>query len=275
MVKWIIIKYGLTILLLVSLIFISGCISGKEIRSTANISSEINNPYENVNISANNYLETNGLTASQKADAINVIINDSIVTELITRPNTSYSINDVILVDANSYPWSMKDRNVSACTALVPMTLTVSRVVNGSREIVAWNNVDGLVDLNSNSCVQLIVNDFRGNPEYGYVILPPGSSWNILLTSWIPSYELNMTFEPIEAKIYPIVLDRTNFTNFKNGTPYQVKENLDYSGEKHYYNGSMPISQNGTIFINTQDHGAVLILKYVDGIEESKINLNF
>lgn len=268
------IKYGLAILLLVSLIFVCGCISGKETNSTANVSSTINNPYDNINISANNYIETNGLTAAQKADAINIIINDSIVKELITRPNTSYSINDVSLVDADSYPWDMKDRNVSACMALVPMTLTIS-TVNGSYDITAWNSVNGLVNLSNNRCMELIVTDFRGDPEYGYVVVPPESSWHILLTSWTPSYEINTTFEPIEAKIYPLVLDRANFTNYKNGMTYQVKENMDHFGEKHYYDGSMPISQNDTIFINTQDNGAVLVLKSVDGIKESKINLKF
>lgn len=268
------IRYGLAILLLVSLIFLCGCISGKEVNSTANTSSLINNPYKNVNISSNDYIQNNGLTAAQKADAINMIMNDSIIKGLITRPNTSYTVNDVSLVDIDSYPWDMKNHNVSACIALVPMTLTVHGD-NGTHEIIAWNNINGLVDLNNNSIMELIINDFRGNPEYGYVIVPPESSWHILLTSWVPSYEINMTFEPAEAKIFPIVVDRTNFTNFENGEPYQVKENLDYSGEKHFYNGSMPISQNSTIFMNTQDNGAVLILKYVDGIHESKIILKF
>lgn len=264
---------GLAILLLVSLIFVCGCTSGKDVNSTANTSSLINNPYENVNISANNYIENNGLTSAQKADAINIIMNDSVVKELITRPNTSYAINDVSFVDADSNPWDMKDHNVSACIALVPMTFTVSTVANGSRDITAWNNINGLVDLNNNSCMELIVTDFRGNPEYGYVILPPESSWNILLTSWIPSYEINMTFEPAEAKIYPIVLDRTNFANYKNGTPYRIKEN-PHSGGYRYYNGKVLLSQNQTIFMNTQYNGAVLILKY-DGAVESKINIDF
>lgn len=248
--------------------FIVGCTS---INESADVP-KVHVP-DHMAVDQENYNNSYGLSKAEKADAINIVLNEPMVREIL--PHEAYSgpadtINKVALYEDNDFQGYL---NSSVRMAVVNISLTHRN----------WG-VSAMVDLDNKKCMVLITTILRRNdPMYGYVVLPPGSAWYRMLL-WTFNYNISFTMEPPEVTLYPLVADGTNFMKYKSGEPYQAYEYWNPIVNKTYsYDGTTPITNNSRVYVDTNirsiaedtvHHGAFFVLKN-NGPEEVKVNLNF
>jgi hypothetical protein len=97
-------------------------------------------------------------------------------------------------------------------------------------------------------------------PYYETAVIPPCAYWyHQLYGAYIQPEGVthivpHISFEPANATVYPIIVDNTNFSMFKNGTSYQALSYVDFHTNKSCtIDGSKPIASEWSTNVSIPD----------------------
>lgn len=254
-------------------------------------------------IDDNNYVD-DSLTARQKADMINLTLNDAMVKEIMSKPNATYRLGNVSPAVFDSRFGYL---GIGPGLVNVPITIgmegvneqvfgTINNITHPFSRVMFNRLLVASIDPDSNRIMSLVnYEDANQVPSSNFIMIPPGSyyqyepstsrvilpygtGWYHVLNSWTnwqPKYEITLTLEPEDARVYPIILDRTNFEKFMSGNSYEVLEYIDPMTNMTYrYDGNSPVASGWSTRINMGNESAYIILKNIDD-RETKVNIRF
>jgi hypothetical protein len=204
---------------------------------------------EGLKVNADNYNDSNGLTTGQKMDAILLAINNSTVRERFSEyesMNSNLSIGPVIPSMADYWSGYLKHSDM----------VNVPIILNGMplpEDLIVY------VDIKNNT-----IDGVEGwwSRETGPMdtSIPPGDEWyHRLMGPWINAsgdmsrieMHFRMVYSPGDARLYPIIVDDSNFSLIKNGSMFSPVRYVDYvTNQTMTYADNTPVvpewTSNGT-----------------------------
>ena len=257
-------------------------------------------------VDGDNYIDDHELTASQKSEAIDIVLNDTIIKRMLYQPGLTYSIGKVSTSNSDDVSGYIGDVPRLASVPIMikggstgeTMNMTINNITHPIGRWRLDTNLTAYVDIDHFKVAsvsghdlgvkQISVNGtaisipmpppgsyYNYDPMPRSAIIPPGSSWYHRLDSWWPNYNISVSFEPKDARIYAVLLNETGFEEYRNGSTYHALTYLDRSSNKTYtLDGSNAIQfgWNGNIAINNED---VYILFKNAGESEARVNVTF
>jgi hypothetical protein len=227
-------------------------------------------------VPSDTYRDGDNLTAKEKMGAISVALNNStVINDIQAYSNTAQyiSIGNVTSADA------IKADSIHTGFLNIPAKIAYVRIGFEGTQLPYYDNYIVLVDILSNRTLGLIKYSGKAAPV-AYITIPPGSVWFYQMggvyrvepgnyTKITPSVRLNI--DDVNTT-YPIILSADNFEKFKNGSPYNALEYVDFMTNKsRIADGSHPIDILWT-YNSTVIWGANVSISHALPVDEKYFN---
>lgn len=211
------------------------------------------------NVDSGDYIDSDGLTASQKIDAINLTIASALMNQSFagytgTELQYSKTVGQVVSLDDRAKVETMRgtdggyiDWNTSMLAVPVQFSLLPSYF-----EVIFYVDLAGNRVLGYDEVMSKV-------GRMGYAIIPPGKSWYFKLVRSPNMTDNNLSDLLLRIywntsysdTLYPIIMNEDSFRLYKNGSTPSPEEFISgTTGEKLTLDGSTPIHpqriDNGT-----------------------------
>lgn len=206
------------------------------------------------NVDKENYNDSDGLTASQKIDAIKMVI----VSDLMKQSTNGYcngdysngTVSEVVPLDERGKVWMPGTDGgflrLNTSLTAVPVQYHIGPtyyyvlfyVDLSGRRLSGYDEAESKVG------------------ESGYAIIPPGKSWYFKLVrrpdisdNDFSDIVLRMSWNASDSgALYPLIMDEASFNLYKNGSSVVMEEFTSAtSGEKLALDGYSPLEPKGII----------------------------
>lgn len=186
-------------------------------------------------------IDSPGLTAQQKMQAIRLVLDDERIKNEIKAQVDSNQSNDLYVYNV-SFANESERSGYSGYQGLISVQMGF-----GKKFWIKY--YAAFVDLNDNKVIG-IERWWSKNIGDIEVSLQPGLAFyhSISVTIAEANNTSNfdtkfiITYYPKDAKLYPILLDKENFEKYKKGLPYKALKYMDYTtNETILFDGSRPI----------------------------------
>jgi len=79
--------------------------------------------------------------------------------------------------------------------------------------------------------------------KHDFVLLPKGATWYHAFQAGAKPASIDMEFNPLNAALYPVIVDRENFDKYMSGQPFvPLAYSESQTGQEKSYGGSLPVT---------------------------------
>jgi hypothetical protein len=195
---------------------------------------------EGLKVHGDNYNDSYGLTKGQKMDAIRLALDNSTVKESIKEFE---NISPVLLIG----PVALSDQDIRSGYLDLP---NIANVPMQFGESFTQQNFIVYVDFRNNTVIGIE----RWWPKEDiqlYIPIPSGASWyHKLMGPWVNAsddmsrieLDFHVIYSPDDARIYPAIVDESNFSMLKNNSTFSAVRYVDFMTDlSTMYDGTKPI----------------------------------